>query len=99
MADEDQLNWNVDLEVSLFHAIHVHRPIGKLIMLLNGASDIIFNYQSIKFELVYTTFTSHRVLYSFLAEWLSCEYYFEQVKSLPQPIFMSCGVTATFFYF
>jgi len=30
MADEEHINWNVDLEVSLFHAIHAHRPIGNL---------------------------------------------------------------------
>jgi len=28
MTDEERLNWNVDLEVSLFHAIHSHRPVG-----------------------------------------------------------------------
>lgn len=28
MADDDKINWNVDLEVGLFHAIHAHRPVG-----------------------------------------------------------------------
>jgi len=29
MTDEDKINWNVDLEVGLFHAIYAHRPVGK----------------------------------------------------------------------
>jgi len=28
MAGDDKINWNVDLEVGLFHAIHAHRPVG-----------------------------------------------------------------------
>jgi len=29
MADDDKINWNVDLEVGLFHAMHAHRPVGR----------------------------------------------------------------------
>jgi MRG-binding protein len=47
MADDDKINWNVDLEVSLFHAIHAHRPVGinrhfQMVFLhdkLNSATD------------------------------------------------------------
>jgi len=34
MADDDKINWNVDLEVGLFHAIHAHRPVGTLRFIL-----------------------------------------------------------------
>ena len=29
MADDEKINWNVDLEVGLFHAIYAHRPVGR----------------------------------------------------------------------
>jgi len=36
MADDDKVNWNVDLEVGLFHAIYAHRPVGMLPLLLSN---------------------------------------------------------------
>jgi len=33
MGEDDKINWNVDLEVGLFHAIHAHRPVGTFIFI------------------------------------------------------------------